>query len=69
MQGDITTLPFAPATFSCIVSMSLIDVVADPLAMLRSLDALLAPGGLLLLATPYHWNARTTPPEDGGPML
>lgn len=64
VQGDVTSLPFAPESFPLIVTMSLIDVVPNPLRMLLDLDALLAPGGLLLLATPYHWQPHTTPPEN-----
>ena len=64
VQADVTALPFAPGTFPLIATMSLIDVVPAPLRMLRDLDALLAPGGLLLIATPYHWQPHTTPPEN-----
>jgi SAM-dependent methyltransferase len=64
VQGDITALPFEAGAFPLIASMSLIDVIPNPLTLLRDLDSLLAPGGLLLLAAPYHWQTKTTPPEN-----
>ncbi len=62
VQGDLLDPPFEAETFSAVLAVSLLDTVPEPFVALGQLDALLAPGGLLLLATPYAWDARVTPP-------
>jgi len=73
LQGDGVQPPLVAETFPLVVAMSLLDTVGDPLAVLGQLDALLAPGGLLLLGTPYHWEPAVTPPQawwpDGARMV
>lgn len=62
VQGDVLDPPFEAEVFSAVLAVSLLDTVPEPFVALGQLDALLAPGGLLLLATPYAWDARVTPP-------
>ena len=77
LQGDIFDPPLQAEVFPAVVALSLLDSVADPLFVLGQLDALLAPGGLMLLGTPYSWDSRVTPPQawwshpdaTGGGML
>jgi SAM-dependent methyltransferase len=64
VQGDLVSPPFEAEVFPLVVAVSLLDTVPDPLFALGQLDALLAPGGLLLLATSYHWEVPVTPPVD-----
>jgi hypothetical protein len=40
-----------------------IDSLPDPVAGLAALDRLVAPGGLLLVASPFHWEPAVTPPD------
>jgi SAM-dependent methyltransferase len=61
--GDAMAPPFLAESFPVVAAMSLLDTVPDPLFVLGQLDALVAPGGLLLIATPYSWEPGITPPE------
>ncbi len=58
---DAAALPFTSAVAERVVALNLLDCVPDPHALLASLAGLLAPGGRLLLATPYDWSPRATP--------
>jgi SAM-dependent methyltransferase len=57
---DATCLPFAPSGAAMVSALNLFDCVPDPPALLAALAAQLAPGGRLLLATPYDWSTRAT---------
>ncbi len=72
VQGDVLSPPFAAESFAAVVAVSLLDTVPDPTFVLGQLDALLAPGGLLLLASPWQWEPGVTPPSEwwsAGPGL
>jgi len=58
---DAAALPFAPGSADLVAALNLLDCVPDPLALLRGMATALAPGGALLLATPFDWAARATP--------
>ncbi len=58
---DALALPFAPAVADLVAALNLLDCVAEPRRLLAGLAAALMPGGRLLLATPYDWQARATP--------
>lgn len=62
VQGDLAAPPLPAESFAAVTALSLLDTVPDPLAALGQLDALLAPGGLLLLACPWQWEPAATPP-------
>ena len=62
--GDVLSPPLEAEAFPLVVAMSLLDTVVDPIFALGQLDALLSPGGLLLIGTPYSWDARVTPPGE-----
>ncbi len=61
---DATALPFLPASAGLAVALNLLDCVPDPRRLLESLAAAVAPGGRILLATPYDWSTRATPLES-----
>lgn len=44
-----------------VVTMALIDTVVDPIALIQQVEALLAPGGVWLVASPWCWQNRVTP--------
>lgn len=73
VQGDLAVPPFEAECFSVVVALSLLDSVPDPLVALGQLDALLAPGGLLVVGTPYHWEPAAVDPaawwDDGAAVL
>ncbi|MBM3790532.1 MAG: class I SAM-dependent methyltransferase, partial [Acidobacteria bacterium] len=52
VQGDIHAPPLEAEAFSVVSALSFLDAVADPIFALGQLDALLAPGGLLVIGTP-----------------
>jgi SAM-dependent methyltransferase len=62
--GDILAPPLEAEVFPVVMALSLLDTVTDPLIALGQLDALLAPGGLLLLGTPYSWDPKIIPPKE-----
>lgn len=53
--GDALDPPFAPGTFERVVALNLLDNVRSPRALLHHLQQLCAPGGEVLLASPYAW--------------
>ncbi|MFI5075954.1 MAG: methyltransferase domain-containing protein [Vicinamibacteria bacterium] len=63
VQGSVYRAPVAPAGHALVSALSLLDILPDPLAGLAALDALVAPHGLLLVASPYQWDPDVTPPE------
>jgi SAM-dependent methyltransferase len=63
VQGDLVAPPFEAESFALVAALSLLDTVPDPVFALGQLDALTAPGGLLLLGCPYHWEPHVTPPD------
>lgn len=53
--ADAAALPFGPETATVVVSMNMVDVLADPLDHLEAGDRLLSPGGRLIVCDPYDW--------------
>jgi ubiquinone/menaquinone biosynthesis C-methylase UbiE len=49
-QGDVVTLPFADASFSIVVTRFSFHHFRDPLAVLREMKRVCAPGGRVLVA-------------------
>ena len=58
--GTLETVPLAPGQFDVVVMTDVIEHLADPVADLRRIRALLVPGGRLVLATCDlgSWSAR-----------
>ena len=58
--GSLESVPLAPGRFDAVVMTDVIEHLADPVADLRRIRALLAPGGRLVLATCDlgSWSAR-----------
>jgi SAM-dependent methyltransferase/uncharacterized protein YbaR (Trm112 family) len=61
--ADALALPFVPGVAGLCVGLNLLDCVPDPRLLLESLARATAPGGRILLATPYDWATRATPVE------
>ena len=62
--GDAVNPPFAAETFRSVLALNLLDSVAEPRVALGQADALLAPGGQLVLACAYAWRDDLTPPRE-----
>lgn len=60
--ADGTALPFSSGTFARAVALNVIDAVASPLDLIRSVIDRVRPGGEILLATPYDWSSAVTHP-------
>ena len=60
---DALALPFAPGVAGLCVALNLLDCVPDPRRLLEAMASAVAPGGRILLATPYDWSTRATPIE------
>ncbi|MBA3540926.1 MAG: hypothetical protein H0T79_15040 [Deltaproteobacteria bacterium] len=55
--------PLIPGIFERVVALNLLDSVRGPLQLLSVIDALCAPGGEIILASPYAWQSAVMP-ED-----
>jgi SAM-dependent methyltransferase len=55
--GDALDPPLLPQGFSRVVACNLLDSVRSPAGLLSVVDGLCAPGGELLLTSPYSWQS------------
>jgi SAM-dependent methyltransferase/uncharacterized protein YbaR (Trm112 family) len=55
--GDALDPPLIPGVFGRVVALNLIDSVASPRGLLSVLDGLCAPGGELIVSSPYAWQS------------
>jgi len=62
--GNALDPPLFAAAADVVMALNLLDTVVEPLNLLGQLDAILRPGGLLVLASPFSWQDHVTPPED-----
>lgn len=71
VAGDALDPPFEPGVFHTVAAWNLLDNVRVPFHLLGQMDALLAPGGLMQLSTPYAWGEQTDEGEriDGPAAL
>lgn len=64
LVGDALDPPFPGESFDLVGALNLLDNVGVPLTLLGQADALLRPGGLLVLGTPYEWRAEIADPAE-----
>ncbi len=64
VAADARQPPFASETFALVVAVNLLDSISHPAQMLRAAAAMLQPGGVLLLSTPYNWDDDVTHPSQ-----
>lgn len=55
LEGDASRLAPELGTFDVVLLGNLIDRLADPAGCLRQLATIVAPGGTVLIASPYTW--------------
>jgi SAM-dependent methyltransferase len=53
--ADALEPPFAPGSFDRVVALNLLDNVPSPRALLHHLHQLAAPGGEVVVSSPYSW--------------
>jgi SAM-dependent methyltransferase len=59
--ADAMDLPFSDRRFDTVVALNLVDRVPDPIRALDELGRVTAPGGTLLVGSPYTWLDSFTP--------
>jgi len=59
--GDALDPPLVHGFYDRVVALNLLDSVPDPLQLLAVVDGLCAPGGEVILASPYAWQAHARP--------
>lgn len=62
--GDALDPPLLPGQYDRVVAFNLLDSVRQPRQLLAVLDGLCAPGGELLVSSPYAWQSEVV--EEGG---
>jgi SAM-dependent methyltransferase len=69
--GDALDPPLVPGTFDRVAAVNIVDAVPDPARLLAVADGLCAPGGEVVLASPYAWQSGIVAEEhrlgDGDP--
>eukprot|EP00199_Chlamydomonas_sp_CCMP681_P002508 CAMPEP_0119106282 /NCGR_PEP_ID=MMETSP1180-20130426/4020_1 /TAXON_ID=3052 ORGANISM="Chlamydomonas cf sp, Strain CCMP681" /NCGR_SAMPLE_ID=MMETSP1180 /ASSEMBLY_ACC=CAM_ASM_000741 /LENGTH=332 /DNA_ID=CAMNT_0007091583 /DNA_START=16 /DNA_END=1014 /DNA_ORIENTATION=- len=77
MQGDACALPSALPQFDVVLAANLLCRLPDPMMFITQLPALVRPGGVVVLVSPYSWLAAWTPKkkwfggheaQDGTPL-
>jgi SAM-dependent methyltransferase len=63
LLGDALRLPFPDRAFATVVALNLLDRVPDPERAVDEMGRVVAPGGLLLVGSPWTWLDRFTPRE------
>lgn len=64
VAADAETPPFAAGAFQAALALNLLDVVGRPRRLLDALARCLAPGGVLVLTTPFEYAQSRTPLEE-----
>ncbi|KAI0217522.1 hypothetical protein LSAT2_030701 [Lamellibrachia satsuma] len=63
MQGDACNLPLDLGQFGCVLAANLIDRLRTPQNFLNRLGTLVAPGGILVITSPYTFLEEFTPKD------
>ncbi len=64
VAGDVSDPPFAAAVFDGVSCLHVVDNVAEPVTALRQLNGVLAPGGRLVVSSPFDWVPEATTPRQ-----
>jgi len=64
LLADALDPPLRATDFDCVAALNLLDNVKVPLILIGQMDALLRPGGRLLIASPYEWRSDLTEPAE-----
>jgi SAM-dependent methyltransferase len=61
VHGDALALPFSSGCADLVLCTEVIEHVTDPAAMLSEFTRVLAPGGVVLLTSPFTWHLHDEP--------
>lgn len=64
VQGDACNLKPQPESYDLVLASNLIDRLRQPKRFLQDITAMLRPGGVLMLSSPYTWLEEFTPKEN-----
>ncbi|HEY4060234.1 MAG TPA: methyltransferase domain-containing protein [Kofleriaceae bacterium] len=64
--ADALDPPLVPQHFDRVVALNVLDAVPHPRQLLMVMSALCAPGGELIIASPYQWHEGVEPAERFG---
>lgn len=67
-QGEAEHLPFPDAAFEMVTCQTVLIHLKDPMAALREMVRVLAPGGLIAIVEPNNIAASLTPPDPQKPV-
>jgi SAM-dependent methyltransferase/uncharacterized protein YbaR (Trm112 family) len=62
--ADCLEPPFSAESFDLIGALNLLDNVKLPLVLIGQMDALLRPGGKLVMGSPYEWRPEICEPRE-----
>jgi len=62
--GDALDPPLVPTSANRVVALNVLDAVAHPRQLLAVMYDLCAPGGEIILATPYAWSSQVVEPGE-----
>jgi SAM-dependent methyltransferase len=62
-RADALRLPFRDGAFSTVTALNLLDRVSDPAQALDEAARVTAPGGTLVVGSPYTWSEEWAPRE------
>ncbi|GAA2824349.1 hypothetical protein GCM10010522_47580 [Kribbella solani] len=63
LVADATSLPFGP-DFDLVICLNVLDASSHPRRLLAEISRVLQPGGVLVLASPFHWREEHTAPTE-----
>ena len=61
VAGTALSLPFVDASFDAVFSTQVLEHVPEPLVMLREIERVLRPGGVLICSAPQYWRLHEEP--------
>lgn len=56
--------PLLPESVDVVLALNVVDSVMSPLTLLGQIDAILKPGGIAIIGSPFHWRADITPVQE-----
>lgn len=59
--SDLTRLPFASDSFDAVICFQVLEHVPEPKAVIREIQRVLRPGGMLFLSAPQSWCQHQKP--------